>query len=75
VHSHTGRAATVHSAWLDELGRLFLHTEFGHGLVHTMDMGVAAQAVEAGHWQPQELPFSAMPQRFGYVLQPMAVLG
>ena len=70
VTSHTGLPAEVQSAWLDEAGRLFLHTTLGHGLVHTLDMGLAAEAVEAGAWQPQELPFAQMPARFGYVLQP-----
>ncbi len=72
VTSHTGRAANVRSTWLDEDGRLFLDTDIGHGLVHTMDMGLAAQAVEAGVWQPLELAFARMPARFGYVLQPQA---
>jgi hypothetical protein len=75
VTSHTGQPATVGSAWLDENGRLFLNTDIGHGLVHSMDMGVAAQAVEDGEsvvWQPQECPFAQMPTRFGYVLQPQA---
>ncbi len=72
VTSHTGLPALVRSAWLDELGRLFLDTAIGYGLVHTMDMGLAAQAVEAGAWQPLELPFAQMPARFGYVLQPQA---
>ncbi len=70
VTSHTGRAATPHGAWLDDSGRLFLDTDLGLGLVHSMDMGVAAQAVEAGHWQPAELPFAEMPARFGYRLRP-----
>jgi hypothetical protein len=68
VTSHTSLPAEVRSAWLDEAGRLFLDTDIGYGLVHSMDMGVAAQAVEAGHWQPQELPFAEMPARFGYSL-------
>ena len=73
LHSHTGLpAGAVRSAWLDEPGRLFLDTELGFGLVHTMDTGVASDAVEAGLWQPQELAFSAMPGRFGYVLAPQA---
>jgi hypothetical protein len=71
VHTHTGLPTTVQSAWLDDQGRLFLHTPLGLGLVHTMDMGVAAQAVEDGTWQPQELVFGEMPGRFGYVLEPM----
>ena len=70
VFSHTGLVAQVHSTWLDEQGRLFLHTNIGFGLVHTLDMGLAAQAVEAGHWQPAEMPFARMPQHGGYVLRP-----
>jgi hypothetical protein len=71
VTSHTGLTAAVRSAWLDEHGRLFLDTDLGFGLVHTLDMDVAASAVEAGVWQPVELPFSAMPGRFGYCLKPV----
>jgi hypothetical protein len=72
ITSHTGRAATFGSAWLDEGGRLFIHTELGFGLVHTLDTGIAAQAIEAGTWATQELPFAQMPQRFGYTLSPAA---
>ncbi len=68
--SHTGVAAQMQSCWLCEEGRLFINTNQGYGIVHSMDMAVAAQAVEAGAWQPQELPFAQMPARFFYVLQP-----
>ncbi len=70
VSAHTGQPAQVRSAWLDEPGRLFLDTDIGFGLVHTMDTGTAADAVESGIWQPATMPFTAMPQRFGYVLRP-----
>jgi hypothetical protein len=70
VLSHTGLPAQVGSSWLDEQGRLFLDTELGFGLVHTMDMGVAAVAVEAGHWQPQQMALVDMPRHFGYQLRP-----
>ncbi|MEO5734130.1 MAG: DUF2946 family protein [Rubrivivax sp.] len=70
VHGHDGQATQVRSVWLDEQGRVFLDTELGFGLVHTLDMETAAAAVEAGVWQPQELSFSQMPGRFGYVLHP-----
>jgi hypothetical protein len=73
VCSHTGLpAGAVRSAWLDEPGRLFLDTELGFGLVHTMDTGVACGAVESGLWQPQALAFGEMPGRFGYVLMAAA---
>ncbi len=68
--SHTGLTAPLHSSWLDENGRLFALTDLGFGLVHTLDTGLAAQAIEAGAWTPQTLPFAQMPQRFGYRLTP-----
>jgi hypothetical protein len=70
VLSHTGLPAQILSTWLDEQGRLFLHTHIGLGLVHTMDMALAAQAVEMGGWEPREMAFADMPTRFGYVMRP-----
>ena len=71
--SHTGRAATVRSAWLDADGRLYLDTDIGFGIVHSQDMLDAAHAIEAGIWQPQPLDASRAPVRFGYVLAPAPV--
>jgi hypothetical protein len=72
IVSHTGRPATARSAWLDEHGRLFVDSDIGLGLVHTLDMLDAARAVESGRWQPQPLPFAHMAERFGHVLSPQA---
>jgi hypothetical protein len=68
--SHTGQAAVFRSAWLDEQGRLFLDTDRGFGLVHSLDMDLAADEVEAGRWVPTELAWHLMPARFGFVLVP-----
>jgi Protein of unknown function (DUF2946) len=70
IVSHTGREARFESAWLDEHGRLFLACDLGLGIVHTLDMNLAADAVEAGHWAPAETRFEALPGRFGYCLKP-----
>jgi hypothetical protein len=70
ITSHTGRAAQFQSAWLDEHGRLFLATDLGLGVVHTLDMELAADAVEAGRWSPTEIRFDELPERFGFVLKP-----
>ncbi len=70
--SHTGRAALWRECLLDEQGRVFINTDIGLGLVHTLDMGLAAQAVEAGAWVPREVVFAELPRRHGYVLQPRA---
>jgi Protein of unknown function (DUF2946) len=73
VKSHTGLSTSVDSVWVDERGRLFLNTGLGFGVVHTLDMEFAADAVEAAVWTPAEVPFSRMPQRFGYRLKPVSI--
>jgi hypothetical protein len=70
VHAHTDAPAQVRGVWLDEFGRLFLECDLGFGIVHSLDMGAAAEAVESGWWAPRAMTFADMPLRFGYVLKP-----
>ena len=70
ITSHTGKAASVDAVLLDELGRLFIATDIGLGVVHTLDMNLAADAVEAGRWTPEQVRFDALPTRYGYCLRP-----
>ena len=72
VLSHTGRPAQVRECVLDELGRVYLDSDIGFGLVHTLDMELAADAVEAGRWSPQECAAAQLPGRYGFVLSPAA---
>ena len=72
VSAHDGRPALVQAVWLDEQGRVFLRTDLGFGIVHTLDMGAVADAVEAGDWQPVAVHSAELPQREGYVLSPQA---
>ena len=72
VHSHTGLPVAVESTWLDEHGRLFLATDRGLGLVHSLDMEAAADAIEHGTWSPREQTFAELPRQFGYHLSPQA---
>jgi Protein of unknown function (DUF2946) len=72
VESHTGRAAQVESAWLDEAGRLFLATDLGLGLVHSVDMERAGRAIESSQWRVNECDFNSLAGRFGHVLSPSA---
>ena len=74
VLSHGGQPAQVRAAFLDEAGRLYLDTDLGFGLVHSLDMGHAAEAVEQGLWQPQDLAAAELPARFGFVRSPQATL-
>ena len=70
VVGHTGREARVQSVWLDEQGRLFVGTDIGLGLVHTLDVERASRRVDSGAWQPQTVAFDALAARFGHCLSP-----
>jgi hypothetical protein len=71
ILAHTGQpAGEVQLCLLDELGRLYLRTERGLGLVHTSDMDLAAQAVDAGRWVPQDVEFVQLPVLGAYVRSP-----
>ncbi|MGC4396608.1 DUF2946 family protein [Hydrogenophaga sp. T2] len=72
VLAHTGAPALVRSSWVDEAGRLYLDTDIGFGLVHTADMALAADRVEAGDWSPQDVRAAELPARYGYVMSPEA---
>ena len=70
IQDHTGRAARVQSCLLDDMGRVYLETDTGFGLVHSMDMSQVADAVEQGLWVPQEVFAAALPTQFHYVCSP-----
>lgn len=74
VAAHTGEPAEPTACLLDEHGRLYLAAPLGLGLVHTLDMGLAADAVEQGLWQPQAVQAAELPQRYGYVMHPALLL-
>lgn len=70
VTSHTGQPAQVRACLLDENGRVYLDTDLGFGLVHSLDMHQAADAIEAGTWTLEEARAIDLPQRFGFVRSP-----
>ncbi len=70
VLTHTGRPVQPRSSHVDDSGRLFLDTDAGLGLVHTLDMHLAADRVEAGHWAPEPVRAADLADRFGFVFSP-----
>ncbi len=71
IETHTGQLVRdVRGSWLDEHGHLYLDTEHGLGVVRSLDMDAAADAIEACGWQPEELTVAELPGRFGFVLRP-----
>jgi hypothetical protein len=72
VRSHSGLAIEASACLLDEEGKLYLVAPIGLGLVHTQDVGMAAEAIEQGHWVPENVRAEDLPGRFGYVMSPVA---
>jgi len=72
VTAHTGQSARPRRAVVDEQGRVYLDTDIGFGLVHTLDVAQAAEAIDQGLWVPEEMEAKDLPQRFGYVCSPAA---
>ena len=71
VLSHTGAdSGPITDSLLDESGRLYLVSELGVGLVHSADMAMAADAVEAGRWTPRDVAAATLSERHGFVPSP-----
>ena len=72
VAPDAGAAGAAGSAFVDEAGRLFLASEIGLGIVHSLDMEAAADAIERGAWTTRDDRFAALVGRFAYQLEPKA---
>ena len=70
IRSHTGTAAQFQECLLDEAGRVFLVTDLGLGLVHSLDVELVATAVEQGAWVPRPVLAAELPVRYGFVESP-----
>ncbi|OIQ70790.1 hypothetical protein GALL_475950 [mine drainage metagenome] len=80
--SHTLQPCAVDSAWLDVLGRIWLHTDLGPGLLHSNDMPIIAAHLDAtgtllARSELPPLPLSTLPappaQFFGFLPDPASV--
>lgn len=70
--SHTGVPAQPQSCLLDEAGRLYVASDIGLGLVHSLDVGLVADALSDGAWQVTDVAVESLPERYGFVRTPVA---
>ena len=70
VLTHTGTEVQTQDSLLDESGRLYLVTDVGVGLVHSADIALAAEWIEAGRWTPTPIDHAGLPSRWNFVRQP-----
>jgi hypothetical protein len=70
VRSQTGSEVKAESCLLDETGRVYLTTSNGLGLVHTLDVGRLANALDLGLWTLTNCVSNELPKLYGYVTSP-----
>ncbi len=73
--SHTGLEAQARRCLVDEAGRVYLESDIGLGLVHSLDVGLAADAIAQGSWHLEEVAAESLPARYGFVRSPLAAPG
>ena len=71
IVDHGGRPASLQVCLLDEQGHVYLETDTGFGLVHTLDVDYVAEAVEQRLWHVQDVLAANLPHRYKYVASPM----
>jgi hypothetical protein len=71
--AQTGETTQVLKCLVDEVGRVYLTTPLGLGLVHTLDVGHAAEALEQGRWRLESCDSQNLPIQHGFVVSPQAM--
>lgn len=71
--AQTGEITQVLACLVDEVGRVYLKTPLGLGLVHTMDVGHVAEALEHGRWRLESCDSQKLPKQNGFVVSPQAM--
>lgn len=71
--AHTGSVGQARGCVVDETGRLYLDSDIGFGLVHSLYVAQAADFLESGVWNAADSMAAAeLPGRFGFVPSPLA---
>ena len=73
IQAQTGAHANYLQAWVDTRGHVYLQTDLGIGLVHTLDVEQVAKAIEDGLWAVKDIDQSELAQTFGFVQSPLAM--
>jgi hypothetical protein len=70
VMAQTGNSAQYEHCLSDELGRVYLQTSLGIGLVHSADVPTVAQLLDARLWALEALDSAELSQRYGFIASP-----
>ena len=75
VRAHTGQDTACTRCLADEFGWAYLETQLGFGLVHTLDVGRVAEAIESGRCQLEVVSRKELAACYGFVRSPAALQG
>ena len=70
VLSATQQLQKVEHCAVDEVGQVYLLTHQGLGLVHSQDVGLAAEALEQQRWDEKKVLASELESTYGFVKSP-----
>ena len=70
LEAHDGRSVQWRQCCTDARGWLYCETDLGFGLVHTQDMGLAADAIAAGRWTVVDASGRDLAAHYGFVTSP-----
>jgi hypothetical protein len=68
--AQTGQITHAQNCLTDELGRVYFQTTLGFGLLHTLDVHMAADGLALSIWPLESVVAAEMPTRFGYQISP-----
>lgn len=70
VRSHTGFVVKANECLVDETGKVYLSTLKGLGLVHSLDVGRVANALELNLWPLKDCLSNALPKLYEFIRSP-----
>ncbi len=70
--AQTGQTAQAQACYTDEEGRVYFNTPMGFGLLHTLDVGKAAEGLEQGVWQLETTDAANLQTAFAFRISPAA---
>jgi len=70
IFTHTQIYPLIKKAYTDEVGRVYLSTSIGLGLVHSQDMGILVDEISRNDWKLEEVLSHQLEVQFGFVKNP-----
>ena len=70
--AQTGQVANALACYSDAEGRVYFNTAIGFGLLHTLDVGKAAEGLAQELWQLETVDVADLEKRFKYRVSPAA---